>query len=82
MRTKNTFKPGDLVRRKNDVYDEGVVLTYAEHVIPMTSHQYYVVFCRGTDYESKPYIELLHERDLSLIREEIHKPGPLPKFKK
>ena len=77
---QNTFKPGDLVYRKNNVYDEGIVLKYCEEY--GSQHQYYVIFCKGTDYESKPYVELLYARELTIIKNEIHKPKPPPKFKK
>ena len=77
---KETFKPGDLVYRKSHVHDHGVVLEY--HDGHGLDSQYYIVFCRGTEYEAKPYIELLKVKEFSIIEKEVHKPRPPPKFKK
>ena len=74
------FKVGDLVRLKKSVYEEGVVLVRSkEHG---TKNYYYVIFCKGTTYEAKPWIRLVHSNELTLIREEIHKPALPSKFKK
>ena len=74
------LSPGDLVRLKSDVYDEGIVLMECDN--PLNRNHYWVVFCKGTDYNSKPWVRNLHREKLALIKKEVHKPEPPPKFKK
>jgi hypothetical protein len=74
------FKPGDHVRHKDCVHEEGIVLARSED--PDKKNYYFVVFCKGTQYEAKPWLRYLHSNQLSLIERELHKPKEPPKFKK
>tara|TARA_Y100000310_G_C20089235_1_gene537461 strand:+ start:288 stop:551 length:264 start_codon:yes stop_codon:yes gene_type:complete len=74
------FDVGDLVRRKNDVYREGVVLTKCEEF--GKEDFYHVIFFHGTQYNCKPSAELFRHDELMLIKKQIHKLSPPPKFKR
>jgi len=77
------FKAGDHIRLKKCVAEEGVILMPAN--IPPhhdKKNWYYVIFCMGTTYEAKPWIQLVHADELSLIESEIHKPKLSGRFKK
>jgi hypothetical protein len=74
------FKAGDHVRLKKCVAEEGVVLMPSD--TPNKKNWYYVVFCMGTTYEAKPWIQLISADELSLIESEIHKPKESGRFKK
>jgi hypothetical protein len=74
------FKTGDHVRHKDCVHEEGIVLTKSED--PLEKNYYFVVFCRGTQYEARPWLRYLHSNKLRLIERELHKPKEPPKFKK
>ena len=74
------FDPGDHVRLKSNVYDEGIVLARSDD--PIEKNNYWVVFCQGTEYNSRPWVRLIHSRDISLIEKQVHKPKDPPRFKK
>ena len=74
------FRPGDHVRHKDCVHEEGIVLARSED--PDKKNYYFVVFCQGTQYEAKPWLRYLHSNQLCLIERELHKPKEPPKFKK
>ena len=74
------FKAGDHVRLKKCVAEEGVILMPSD--IPNKKNWYYVIFCMGTTYEAKPWIQMVHSDELSLIASEIHKPKEPGRFKK
>ena len=74
------FKAGDHVRLKKCVAEEGVILMAAD--IPNKKNWYHVIFCRGTTYEARPWIQVVHADELSLIESEIHKPKEVSRFKK
>jgi hypothetical protein len=74
------FDVGDLVRRRNDIYREGIVLAVCED--PGKRHFYHVVFFVGTQYLCQPNIELFHRDELTLIRKQIHKTPSPTKFKR
>ena len=80
MKEKVIFNVGDLVRHKDSVYEEGVVLLPSDDVLKRD--HYYVVFCKGTSYEATPWLRLLHANKLVLVEKEIHKPRARSKFKK
>lgn len=69
---------GDLVCRKNDIYREGIVLEQCEK----KQDHYFVVFFVGTQYLCQPSVELYHKDDLVVLKKQIHKEPPPPKFKK
>ena len=74
------FDVGDLVRKKSDVYREGVVLAKCEDV--GKRNFYHVVFFYGTQYNCKPAVEQFHRDELVLIEKQLHK-TPIPtKFKR
>ena len=50
--------------------------------IPNKKNWYYVIFCMGTTYEAKPWVQMVHADELSLIESEIHKPKEPGRFKK
>tara|TARA_R110000851_G_C12778302_1_gene535005 strand:- start:105 stop:338 length:234 start_codon:yes stop_codon:yes gene_type:complete len=74
------LSPGDHVRLKTDIYDEGIVLMADDSLV--NRNHYWVVFCKGTDYNSKPWVRSLHREKLVLINKEVHKPRVPPRFKK
>ena len=80
MYKDQTFDIGDRIRLKSSVYEEGVVLLPSDDALRL--NHYYVVFCKGTTYEAKPWIQFLHASKLVLIEKEIHKPKSAPRFKK
>jgi hypothetical protein len=65
------FRVGDHVRLKACVLEEGIILAPAEE--HRKENFYFVIFCMGTTYEAKPWIQCLHADKLSLIEPEIHK---------
>ena len=74
------FDVGDLVRKKNDVYREGVILAKCEEF--GKKDFYHVVFFYGTQYSCKPLVELFHRDELALIKKQIHKIPSPTKFKR
>lgn len=74
----NMFSPGDHVRLRSDVYDDGIVLMECEN----ETEFYFVVFCKGSGYNCQPWIRKLHVDKLTLVKKEAHKPDPPPKFKR
>ena len=74
------FDVGDLVRRRNDIYREGIVLAACED--PGKRHFYHVVFFVGTQYLCQPAIELFHRDELALIKKQLHKTPNPTKFKR
>ena len=74
------FDVGDLVRKKTDVYREGVVLAKCEEF--GKEDFCHVVFFYGTQYNCKPSVELFHRDELMLIKKQIHKLPVAPKFKR
>ena len=74
------FKAGDHVRLRKCILEEGVVLLESDD--PNKKNWYFVIFCMGTTYEAKPWIQLVHADELSLIKSEIHKPEESGRFKK
>jgi len=74
------FKAGDHVRLKKCVAEEGVILMPAD--ISNKKNWYHVIFCMGTSYEARPWIQVVHADELSLIESEIHKPKEPSRFKK
>ena len=78
--TPDEFDVGDLVRRRNDIYREGIVLAACEE--PGKKHFYHVVFFVGTQYLCQPSVELFHRDDLALIEKQLHKSPPPAKFKR
>ena len=74
------FDVGDLVRRRNDIYREGIVLAVCED--PGKRHFYHVVFFIGTQYLCQPTIELFHRDELILIKKQLHKTPEPTKFKR
>ena len=74
------FDVGDLVRRRNDIYREGIVLAACED--PGKRHFYHVVFFVGTQYLCQPNIELFRREELVLIKKQIHKTPRPGKFKR
>tara|TARA_Y100000593_G_scaffold75411_1_gene139142 strand:+ start:229 stop:462 length:234 start_codon:yes stop_codon:yes gene_type:complete len=75
---ENTFKPGDHVVRRSHIHDEGIVLARASSI----EEKYFVIFAQRTEYNAYPNLETLNVGEISLIRSEIHKEPPPPKFKK
>ena len=80
MSEKVIFNVGDLVRLKSSIYEEGIILLPSDDTFK--KNHYYVIFCQGTSYEAKPWLRFLHADKLVLIQEKIHKPQPIPRFKK
>jgi hypothetical protein len=74
------FKAGDYVRLRKCILEEGVVLLESDDT--NKKNWYYVIFCMGTSYEAKPWVQLVHADELSLIESEIHKPKEPGRFKK
>ena len=77
---KKPFKAGDHVRLKKCVAEEGVILMPAD--VPNKENWYHVIFCMGTTYEARPWIQVVHADELSLIESEIHMPKGPSRFKK
>jgi len=75
---ENAFKPGDHVARRSHVHDEGIVLARK----PGSNEKYFIIFAQRTQYDAYPSLELLRVDEISLIKSEIHKEPPPPKFKK
>tara|TARA_R110000824_G_scaffold170386_1_gene347730 strand:+ start:7743 stop:8006 length:264 start_codon:yes stop_codon:yes gene_type:complete len=78
--THDEFDVGDLVRRRTDIYREGIVLATCEDV--GKRNFYYVIFFVGTQYLCQPSVELFHRDELVIIQKQIHKASQDPKFKK